>query len=182
MSGWPLRVSIGLGILGCLFALVWLWDARLDDELLQARERERAALGLQRQQAANAAVGTSSAVLIGRPAGGALRPPKPAHEPGSPSPAAPPAPVLPQQQQQPQPQGEVQPQSSASTPTVAPTPPTAPLDARWTVEAGQTLYSIVRRHYGRADRQLLDLVARHNKLADPSQLSAGQLLALPPAP
>jgi nucleoid-associated protein YgaU len=171
VSGWPLRVAIGLGILGCLFALVWLWDARLDDELLQARERERAELGLQRQHAANAAIGTSSAVLIGRPAGGAARQATPTIEPRSPSPTALLSPA--------QPQAQLQPPSSVPEGPVA---PTAPVDARWTVEAGQTLYSIARRHYGRADRQLLELVARHNGLADPSQLSAGQVLVLPPAP
>lgn len=180
MRVWIGRTAIGLGILGCLFALAWLWDARLGRELDAARAAERSALGLLPAQdgaAVPASPARTSSILIGRPAGTAtvLTTPPPAT-----------------------------PATSASAPAVsalgagdAATPATstrdgaaesvAPADARrpepggarWRVETGQTLYSIVRKHYGRVDAALVQRVAQVNGLARAEDLRAGQTIVLP---
>ena len=49
----------------------------------------------------------------------------------------------------------------------------------YTVIAGDTFYSLVRRAYGTAPEALLDAVATANQLDDPSALEVGQVLKLP---
>jgi len=48
-----------------------------------------------------------------------------------------------------------------------------------TVSSGETLSQIIRRHYGRFDMRLLDMVLAANGLSDPDRIRAGQALKLP---
>jgi phage tail protein X len=166
-----------------LFALAWLWDAQLGDELDAARERERSALGLE-PTASRAELGSAaarsqpartSAILIGRPAGAASQratPPPPAKlNPTAPAPTALGPTTLDHAQA-----GAPHPLATQPDTNASPPPANA---ARWRVEPGQTLYSIVLKHYGRADAALVERVADHNGIARPEQLRAGHMLVLP---
>jgi LysM repeat protein len=77
-------------------------------------------------------------------------------------------------------------QQNASAPSPTPAPPlgaastsAAPSGSKMVVERGQTLHSIAKARYGRADAALIAALAKHNGLADPAQLAVGQVLALP---
>jgi nucleoid-associated protein YgaU len=48
------------------------------------------------------------------------------------------------------------------------------------VEAGQSLSSIAREHYGQANESMLAVLAAYNALSSPDALSVGQRLHLPP--
>jgi nucleoid-associated protein YgaU len=49
-----------------------------------------------------------------------------------------------------------------------------------TVQRGQQLGDLCRKHYGSGRRELIDAVARYNHMANPDQLREGQQLFLPP--
>ncbi|KAA3608262.1 MAG: LysM peptidoglycan-binding domain-containing protein [Planctomycetota bacterium] len=49
----------------------------------------------------------------------------------------------------------------------------------YTVQKGDTLYAILRRCYGKADKALVAAVAEANALASPGDLEIGQVLQLP---
>ncbi len=49
-----------------------------------------------------------------------------------------------------------------------------------TVQRGQQLGDLCRKHYGSGRREVVDAVARYNHMASPDQLREGQLLLLPP--
>jgi hypothetical protein len=195
---WIARVSIGLGILACLYALAWVWDGRMQRNLAAERERERAALGLEAVPSTNGTRASprdesprGSSILIGRPPGFAL--PANAADPALPAtlPAQPGASAPDGANSQDttslgatSPSGKEAGTRRASAPNTPPPlePPAAPVlkDTPWKVEAGQTLLSILRAHYGRADAALVSKIARLNGLQDPSQLAVGQVLVLPP--
>lgn len=48
------------------------------------------------------------------------------------------------------------------------------------VEAGQSLSSIAREHYGQANESMLAVLAAYNAMSSPDALSVGQRLHLPP--
>lgn len=49
-----------------------------------------------------------------------------------------------------------------------------------TVQRGQQLGELCRKHYGSGRRELVDAVARYNHMASPDQLREGQQLLFPP--
>jgi nucleoid-associated protein YgaU len=166
-----LRFAVGLAGIAAAFGAAALWQTR---ELSRMRDdRMNAAL------VANGSAWSSDGALL--PAGTAVvwvgRPAR------TEDPEAPRA----QERQQPAPADAAEPSTPAPPPSPPPTQPDPPAakpeqplgDFQLEVQAGQTLFGIVRTHYGRADLDLVDRLARYNGLADRNALSAGQRLKLP---
>lgn len=65
------------------------------------------------------------------------------------------------------------------TPTQTPLPEYLD-DYELIVEAGQSLSSIAREHYGQANESMLAVLAAYNAMSSPDALSVGQRLHLPP--
>ncbi len=64
----------------------------------------------------------------------------------------------------------------------SPVTPPMPKPLHYRVAAGDTLYGIVHRAYGRASESLIAAVAKANDLTDPGHLVVGQDLVLPELP
>lgn len=196
-----MKLVLGLAALALAFGLAAFWQDELRASLRGARAQERAALGLAPFEGAagRELAGGWSRLTVGRPsgrealwpvAGEAAQvdeperlPPQQPHEDAA---APPPAPSSPSPSARPE---LAPPSSSALHDAAAPANPAAksalsavPAAAsgsKLVVERGQTLHSIAKARYGRADAALVAALAKHNGLSDPAQLAVGQVLALP---
>lgn len=152
-----MRLLVGLLSLAVLFLAAARWQRRWT---AAARAESAAARGATVVAEGQPAEGWSR-VIVGRPSGGEPFPrpsdapaPRPAR-PGAPPPAAP--------------------AGSAPNPGSA-----SPQRVLLTVQAGQNLASICRERYGTSRSEVVDAVARRNRLASPDLVREGQKLELPP--
>ncbi len=152
-----------------LFLAATVWQRNWTSAARSERSVARSELGAARSELGAARGGPSAAVsdlpegwsrvVIGRPSGA-----EPFRGPGAPSsagsstdPAA--RPVLPPTSTPPLPQAQ-------ATEVI--------------VQAGQNLSTICRGHYGTARVEVVEAVARHNRMANSDALREGQTLDLPP--
>lgn len=147
-----MRLLLGGLLLVVLFLAATVWQRSWTSA---ARSERSAARGEPSAVASDLPEGWSR-VVIGRPSGaepfGGPRPPDSAAEPAPQAPAPPTAtPPLPHVQ---------------STEVV--------------VQPGQSLSTICRGRYGTARVEVVEAVARHNRLANPDSVREGQTLDLPP--
>jgi hypothetical protein len=154
------RLLVGLLSLAVLFLAAARWQRRWT---AAARAESAAARGATVVAEGQPAEGWSR-VIVGRPSGGEPFPrPSDAPAPRPARPAAPPPAV---------PAG---PAGSTPNPAAA-----APQRVLLTVQAGQNLASICRERYGTSRSEVVDAVARRNRLASPDLVREGQKLELPP--
>jgi len=59
--------------------------------------------------------------------------------------------------------------------------PQAPEPKTYTVQTGDTLSGIARKHYGDAGKYMKIFEANRDKLSDPNKIQPGQVLTIPPA-
>jgi len=202
------KLVLGLAALALAFVLAAFWQDELRASLRSARAQERAALGLapHEDSAPRELAGGWSRLTIGRPSGREALwpvpgeaaqvdeperlPPRqpqdsesperpPDSSPGSPNTAAPEAPTPAPAPSTQAPPKQAEPTAKPVAPLPAPrTQAPFPAGERIVVQRGQTLHSIAKGRYGRADAVLIAALAEHNGLADPAQLAVGQELAL----
>lgn len=164
-----MRLLIGVLVLLTLFTAAALWQR---SSAAAARSMRAAPPENASDPRAESPAGDGwSRVVVGRPSGG-----EPYRAPAGSAPAGGPRTER---------TGPVEVPPSPAPPPEPPTrkPPPSPereADAVVTVAAGKTLSEICREHYGTAPLDLVLAVARHNQLAGPDEIRAGQELRLPP--
>ena len=145
-----MRAFVGLTILVTLFAMAVAWQDRWTEGLARERDHIRTTPEL----AASPADGWSR-LIIGRPSGAPVPVPQPV--------------FLERGEEEPE---DESPLENWDEPAFA-------QDTEHVVAPGEVLGTICQKHYGTARMDLVNLVAKYNRLADADDIRLGQTIRLP---